>query len=428
MHILFIAPYPPSRIRIRSYGFLSHLSYNHKITLLVQVSSAQELADVEVLQKQGYEVIVVRESRKRSMLNSGVALLNSSPLQVAYAFSKHFLQMAYTLCEQRMFDVIHVEHLRGIASVGELARHYPLVWDAVDCISLLFQQTALSGHSVPLRMMAALEYKRTKKYEAQILHSLPYVVTIADRDRQALLNLHTASVNPIDVNSSTDVHIDVVPSGVDLEYFHPLRQERRPHNIIFFGKMSYHANVAAALYLYHKIMPLVWSQQPDVTLTLVGSKPPRALQRLANDPRVKVTGYVEDLRPYIREAQVMLSPTVYSVGLQNKVLESMALGTPTVVAFESAKSLSATHGQDLLVAKSIQEFVEYTLLLLNDSALHEKISQNGRQYVETYHDWHVITEQLIAIYQQSISTFANNHSSIVATEKNVSYPFATVSE
>ncbi len=409
MRILFIVPYPPSRIRIRSYGFLSQLKHKHDVTLLVQVASAQEMADIGVLQKQGFEVVAVRESRQRSMLHSGIALFGSSPLQVAYARSTRFLQAAYHLCAQRTFDVIHVEHLRGIASVSDLAQSFPLVWDAVDCISALFQQTATSGHSLPLRVTAALEYKRTQRYEAKMLQQLPHIITISEHDRRTMLALqHNSSMS--DSYNETNTNIDVVSSGVDLEYFHPMQQEKHPYNIVFSGKMSYHANIAAALYLYNEIMPLIWKQNSQVTLTLVGSKPPTSLQRLAIDPRVKVTGYVDDIRPYVRQAQVMVSPTVYSVGLQNKVLEAMALGTATVVATQSTKALSAVDGRDLLAAASAQEFADAVLNLLNNSDMRENISRNGRSYVEQYHNWQTMTERLVNVYEQAIETHRNSSS------------------
>ena len=412
MRILFIAPNPPSRIRVRSYGFLSQLRHQHQVTLLVQISSSQELADAEALQRQGYEVITVHELQYQAMLRCGMALFGSRPLQVAYANSERFLQAARHLCTQRSFDVIHVEHLRGIASVGKLAQKYPLVWDAVDCISLLFQQTAKAGHSLPVRTMASLEYRRTQQYEAGLLKQLRHVVTISERDRQALLDLHYTQAHSIETNDEDRTgSIHVIPSGVDLAYFHPVKQKRIPYNIVFSGKMSYHANVAAALYLYNDIMPLVWEQQPQATLTLVGSKPPKALQRLASDRRVNVTDYVEDIRPYIQMAQVMVSPMVYSVGLQNKVLEAMALGTPTVVTTPSAKALKAFPGTDILLANSAQEFAEAILLLFNEPELHEKMSIHGQRYVKQQHDWRVATEQLVTVYQQSIASFASTISS-----------------
>ncbi len=114
--------------------------------------------------------------------------------------------------------------------------------------------------------------------------------------------------------------IHVVPNGVDLDYFSPLATPREGNVVVFSGRMSFHANVAAASILTREIMPLVWERRPDVRLVLAGSSPPRSVRRLACDRRVNVTGYVADLRPYIGGATVAVSPTPYAVGMQNKVL------------------------------------------------------------------------------------------------------------
>lgn len=405
MRILFVTPYPPSRIRVRSYGFLTQLRREHEVTIATQVASEQELTDVEALRTQGFAVVTTEESKRQAALRSGMALLGSLPLQVAYARSQHFTQVVQELWAQRTFDVIHVEHLRGIASMEPLAQAHPLVWDAVDCISLLSKQTMVGGPSLPVRTVALLEHKRTQRYEGRIVHMLPHILVTSERDRQAMIELRrtqTASVAGND--EEAEATIRVLPNGVDLTYFSPLNQKRRRFNVVFSGKMSYHANVATALYLYRQIMPLLWQQQPETTLTIVGSKPPPSIQQLARDPRVEVTGYVDDLRPYVGRAQVMLSPMVYSVGIQNKVLEAMALGTPVVVAAQAAAALGTRPGRDLMVASSANEFAELTLRLMNDAELHATLSQCGRAYVEQQHDWRLITDRLVDVYQQAILT------------------------
>jgi glycosyltransferase involved in cell wall biosynthesis len=391
---------------VRSYGFLSHLRQAHEVTLVTPCVSAREHADVEHLRSQGYEVISVEESKRQAMLRSVRVLLSSTPLQVAYARSVHLRQTVERLCCERSFDVIHVEHLRGIASLEQLASTHPLVWDAVDCISLLFKHTMVAGPSLPVRAIARLEYKRTHRYESRVLNKLPYVAVTSQRDCESLVDLKR--LYQPDAQSSDEQPgqgICVIPNGVDLEYFYPTPEdERRPFNVVFSGKMSYHANVATALYLHQHIMRLIWKVRPEATLTIVGSSPPKAIQRLAVDPRVEVTGYVEDLRPYIRRAQVMLSPMVYSVGIQNKVLEAMALGTPVVVAGQAAASLEAEHGRELFVAGSPQQFADYALQLMNDEQLREQLSQHGRAYVEQHHNWGVLTERLVDLYRKAIAS------------------------
>ncbi|GCE23427.1 glycosyltransferase [Dictyobacter kobayashii] len=400
MKILFITPYPPSRIRVRAYGFVQQLCREHEVTILTQSSNAQEWRDCLALQQQGFEVIVVSEPRSYALARSGLALASSTPLQVAYARSGCFLHQAQLLCARKHFDIIHVEHLRGIASMDALVQDHPLVWDAVDCISELWRQTARSGPSLALRTVALLEYKRTKRYERQLQQKIAHIVTTSESDRQSLFALARSARLKEEPNPE---RITVVPCGVDLDYFAPSDQRYRPYNIVFSGKMSYHANVAAAQYLYHKIMPLIWRVEPAATLTIVGSHPPQSIQRLRLDQRVEITGYVDDIRPYIKRAHIMLSPMVYSVGIQNKVLETMALGTPAVISAHSAQALSARPGHDMFSATSAQEFATAALHLMRDAALREKISQQARQYVEQRHRWSDVTQQLVHIYQRAIS-------------------------
>ncbi|MGZ3629386.1 MAG: glycosyltransferase [Ktedonobacteraceae bacterium] len=402
MRILFVTPYPPSRIRVRGYGFLKELHCKHEVTVLTQCSSEQELSDVEVLRNRGFQVIAVQESKRYAVLRSGRALFSNSPLQVAYARSALFAQAIHDVTTQYAFDVVHVEHLRGIASMEQLAHMHPLVWDAVDCISLLCKHTMVAGPNLKVRMVARLELERTQRYEARLLSQLRHVVVTSERDRQAMIVLHRKHTGDVhNSDDALDLKLSVLPNGVDLDYFHPMPPDRRRFNIVFSGKMSYHANVAAVLYLYQQIMPLIWRQIPEATLTVVGREPPKAIQLLGRDPRIEVTGYVEDLRPYIRRAEVMITPMVYSVGIQNKVLEAMALGTPTVVAAQVAEALDARPGRDLLVAENAAEFAQQTVRLMHDVELHARLSQCGRRYVEEKHNWGVITDRLIDLYQHA---------------------------
>lgn len=407
MRILFVSPYPPSRIRVRGYGLLTQLSAKHEVTIAAQCSTEQERADVEALRRQGFEVVAVDESKRQAAIRTGLAALSALPLQVAYARSARFARVVQQLCSQRTFDVVHVEHLRGIASMGPLFETQPLVWDAVDCISLLSKHTMTAGPSASVRAVARFEHKRTRRYEASMLEVLSHVVVTSERDRQAMIDLRRLH-GSVDLTSSDEelgAGIRVLPNGVDLDYFRPFQQERQPLNLVFSGKMSYHANIATALYLYQQIMPLIWRQRPETTLTIVGSKPPKAIQDMAADPRITVTGYVDDMRSYVGRAQVMLSPMVYSVGIQNKVLEAMALGTPVIVAARAAESLGARPGRDLLTAETAQQFAQATLQLLEEAPLRATLGQNGRAYVERHHDWHIVTDQLIDVYERAIDAY-----------------------
>ena len=162
--------------------------------------------------------------------------------------------------------------------------------------------------------------------------------------------------------------------------------------------MSFHANVAGILTFVQQTLPLIWRQRPDVRLVIAGSAPPTSVRRLARDPRITVTGYVPDLRSYIGRATVAISPLPYAVGIQNKVLEAMAMGTPVVVSASAAAGLQTLDGQDLLVAETAEAFAASVLHLLTDQELWQTLSQHGQAYVAAHHDWDAIIEHLTELY------------------------------
>jgi glycosyltransferase involved in cell wall biosynthesis len=166
--------------------------------------------------------------------------------------------------------------------------------------------------------------------------------------------------------------------------------------------MSYHANIRMVLHLVHEIMPIVWESRHDVTLVIAGKDPPREIRDLAANPSIQVTGTVSDIRPYLQRATMAVSPLVYGVGIQNKVLEAMACGTPVITTSQAISALSVVPGQDVLVADTPESFAEAILRLFGDPIRQEQLSRAGRKYVEEHHNWNKIAIQLEDIYCEAI--------------------------
>jgi glycosyltransferase involved in cell wall biosynthesis len=155
-------------------------------------------------------------------------------------------------------------------------------------------------------------------------------------------------------------------------------------------------------------MPLIWRERPNVRLWIVGKEPPAAVRDLARDERVTVTGYVSDLRPYLAQAMVALSPMAYGVGIQNKILEAMALATPVVTSASACGSLAAIPGTDLLTGQSARELAQAALQLLQDPARARQIGESGRRYIEMNHNSTVVAGDLVHIYQEAIDSFSGS--------------------
>jgi glycosyltransferase involved in cell wall biosynthesis len=376
-------------------------------------------------------VIAAHQSKARSLWNSLRALPTNQPLQAHYSWNPALARSLEFEIRNSKFDIVHVEHLRaaryGLAirqsKIENRKSKIPTVWDSVDCISHLFAQAARHGRGFFARVITRLELPRTRRYEGWLVPQFDRVLVTSEVDRQALQDLVSSSKfhGPRSTpNSQFAIRnpqsaITVLPNGVDLAYFTPTNQPRDPATLVYLGRMSYHANVAAVLYLVREIMPLVWAQRPEVRLIIVGSDPPRQIRALAGPqsairaahgppPRgnpqsaIVVTGTVPDVRPYLARATIMVAPMVYGAGIQNKVLEGMATETPVVCTPLAAAALQARTGQDLLVEETAPGLAAAILRLLNDANLCNQMGQAGRRYVEAHHNWDGIAARLEGVY------------------------------
>jgi glycosyltransferase involved in cell wall biosynthesis len=399
MRILFVAPYPPSKIRVRSSGFVQHLRQDHDVTLLLLCSNKREIRDARSLQHEGYAVIAIRDRRFWKMLRALRALFSALPLQVAFDSSARFGEAIRQQLATGRFDLVHVECIRALGALPEVLP-IPVVWDAVDCISLLYELGGKAGATSLLRWLGTFEAQRVRAYERIQLFRFSQVLVTAERDRQALLEIAGGETGA--QTGQRMPTITALSHGINLDYFQPSWQERLPETLIFSGKMSFHANIAGVFFLTQQIMPLIWQQRPGVRLIIAGSNPPARIRRLAQPGRIEVTGYVPDLRPFIQRATIAVCPLPYAVGVQNKILEAMALETPVVASPQAAAGLQAIPDQDLLVASEAEEFANAVLRLLSDKELRTDIGAHGRKYITVFHNWKQITRQLLPVYEQSV--------------------------
>lgn len=408
MRILFVAPYVPNPVRVRPYEFLRALAQRgHEITLATLWSSEEERAGLDALRPLCHRIIEAELPLARSLWNSVRAVPTPTPLQARYcAVPELHAKVEAALAAQRP-DVVHVEHLRGspyalqARSLLFAARpSVPVVWDSVDSISFLFEQAARQSRSLKSRLMTRVELGRTRRYEAFLVGQFYRTVVTAQSDADALTALARAQDVPL------PRPIAVVPNGVDMVTFHP-DGELLPdvagsgRRIVLTGKMSYHANVSAAVRLVREIMPLVWAERPDAEVCLVGQNPSREVTALAHDgpdQRVVVTGSVARIAPWLRGAAVAAAPVPYGAGIQNKVLEAMACATPVVASPQAASALKTVAGRDLLVENDDAAFARAILLLLNTPQRGAEMGAAGRAYVEQYHSWQSSAAQLEAIY------------------------------
>ena len=407
MQILFVCPYTPTPIRTRPYNLIrTLLERGHSVTLATLVENENEQRILQEFAEKGVRVLAERFSKRAAGLNVIRALGMGKPLQAVYSWRAQLAKriVSEIVIAHPHFDVAHVEHLRG-AQYGvwiqtQLPGHIPIVWDSVDCISLLFEQAAHVSRNAFGRTVTRFELPRTRRHEAWLVNQFPRVLVTSPKDKRALEELG----DKFDARTHDADQIIVLPNGVDLDYFAPMTLPRDDCSLILTGKMSYHANATAAMYLVNDVMPRVWTHMPNVRVQIVGQNPPREVAQLAqHDPkRVSVTGMVDDLRPYLAKATIAVAPIMYGVGIQNKVLEAMAMQTPVVTTELSVSALNVRRDEHVLVGNSAEDLASAIVRLLNDPVWREQVGVHGRRYVEQNHNWKKIIEQLERIYNEVI--------------------------
>lgn len=407
MNILFVIPYTPSLIRTRSYNLIqSMLTLGHQVSLATLTESEADEKSAADLEKAGVQVIAVPHSKAKAMLNMVGVLPSRHPLQSAYSWNTALFAAIKAHIDAQPIDIVHVEHLRGAKfgqqlmqtmQAGQL-RHVPVLWDSVDCISYLFQQSSKESRNLSKKLITAFELPRTRYSETNLVAEFDHVITTSPIDKKALRELQP-----------NGAEIDVIPNGVALDYFgETLNVEKLPQTIVLSGKMSYHANVTAALYLVNDVMPLVWQANPDIKVKIVGSSPTPQILALATEhpAHIEVTGFVDDLRPHLQSATVAAVPILYGAGSQFKVLEAMASRTAVVATDRATSALGVTSGEHLLISKSAQEFADNLLQLISNPTERDAIAANGYGYVSQAHDWINIAETLATVYGNVIEANA----------------------
>ena len=408
MNILFVVPYTPNRIRTRPYNFICNLSRRgHSITLATLWENEQERTDLQGLEQNGIKIISAHLTKAQSAWNTLAALPTRVPLQAVYCWQPKLIRRIDSQLSNGHFDVIHVEHLRGVhyglwlkSRLLKSNRRTPIVWDSVDCISYLFEQAARSSRSLVGRLVTRLELNRTRRYEGRLVGQFDRLLAAAAIDKSALERLAKDYNHSKNIANANSENITVLSNGVDLDFFAPQDQPRESDTLVLSGKMSYHANITAALYLVNDIMPLIWSKRSNVRVWIVGKDPSASVRQLSTryPERVRVTGTVSDIRPYLSRASVAVCPVRYGAGIQNKVLEAMAMATPVVATPQAVSALQTRDGEHLLIGNGTEAFAETVVRVLEDGQLQQKVGQTGRRYVEKYHDWDAITKDLEAIY------------------------------
>jgi sugar transferase (PEP-CTERM/EpsH1 system associated) len=375
LYLVHRLPYPPDKgDRIRAFHLLRWLSGRAAVHLACLADEPVDAEAVAALGRYCERVAVVRLGAWSRWARAGGSLARGHTATEG-AFSAPALRA--TLRRWARQTRFHA----ALASASSMApylrldaiRDVPAVIDLVDVDSQKWREYAAAGRG-PRAWLHRLEGRRLRRLE-RTLPGWARAVTLVS---EAEADLYRGHVGPGPVHAVTN--------GVDLGAFRPAPGPEG-QGCVFVGALDYRPNVDAAQWFCREVWPGIRRRRPDAVLRLVGRRPTAAVRRLVDRPGVELVGPVPDVRPYLAAAAVVVAPLRIARGVQNKVLEALAMGKAVVASPQALAGLAVEPGTQALAAASPAAWVEAVLRLLDDPDLRRRLGVQGRRYVERHHDW-----------------------------------------
>ena len=386
MRVLYLTngfPFPLTSGYLRHYYFIQELAQEHDITLLEMARpSFQEEHRAALAPYTRHSEVFIAGERGQSPVKK--ALHTARSLGSENGSIGKLRGAIERLHAEQPFDVVLFSGKPTYAAIRTL--HLPpIVADFTDAASMRIR--GQMEHADPVKMPALwVKYQQMRRLEQQIVARADHLLFASERDRQAIM---AAASKPA----------SVMPNGVDVAYWKRACPELGRSAIAFTGAMNYRPNVDAALFLIEEVFPQVRQAHPEAELFIVGHSPVPELVAAGKRPGVTVTGFVEDVRPYLDRAAVFAAPLRFGAGIQNKVLEAMAMEVPVVATPLAADGLNTEHGArpPVKLAQTADEFARLINAELDARARNLAPDTAAREYILQHFVWPAIGERLRAV-------------------------------
>lgn len=386
MKILFIAnrfPYPPFRgDKLKIYNLTKRLSSRHELHLITFTEQKSDLQYLPELEKIFTKIEIIHLPKMQSVLNVGLGMLGSLPLQVNYFKSGAFKTRLKQLLDSNTYDAIHVQHLR-MAQFAIPYKNLYRILDLPDAFSLYWQRRKSVKRNVFTRLLDNIESKRVLKYEKYILDAFNLNLVCSNEDLQFLVDKHKIE------------NIRLLSNGVDTDKFKPMNHDySHQETLLFTGNMDYDPNVDAVIYFAEDVFPIIKKQFPNVKFVIAGQRPIDKVKALDNGKDIQVTGFIPELSEMYNSASVVVAPLRFGAGTQNKVLEAMAMGIPVVCSNIGFEGLGISDGEGAFMRTNANDFAHQVIELLNSESLRRSTGEKGVSVIRNNFSWDIISNTL----------------------------------
>ncbi len=374
-------PFPPNKgDKIRSFNLLKHLAQTYRVHLGTFVDDPQDWCYLPDVKGLCAETCFIPLHPRRARLRSLAGLVNGQPLTLPYYRNAALQQWVDRLLAGGAVRRVLVFSAAMAQYVAGERHGIRRVLDFVDMDSDKWRQYA-AGSRWPLRAIYRREARQLFRYERRMANTFEASTFVSQAEAQ-LFAQHAPE---------TAARVGYVENGVDTDYFSAARDYPNPYApdervLVFTGAMDYWANVDAVSWFARQVFPAIRAQAGDARFYIVGARPTPEVQRLAALPGVLVTGAVADIRPYLAHARAAVAPLRIARGVQNKVLEAMAMARPVLASSQAMDGIRTCPGIEALVSDTPAAMAQQALMLLSAADVDE-YGRRGRACVLQHYNW-----------------------------------------
>ena len=368
-------PYPVvGGDRLRMYNILKQLKLlGYEVTLISLVTQDDDIRGAMEHNEFYSKLITVPFNRKMAYLYAAKAVFNDKPFIVEYFYSREMQKVVDNLLKKENFDIITGYMIR-IAPYLEKYKDENIIIDFVDAVSMMYQRRIKNVQSLWDKFKIGIEYIKVKNYEKKCTKIFKMQTVISQTDKDYIEKFVKKS------------NIKIVGNGVDTEYYKPV-DYLKENKICFVGSMQYIPNSEAAIYFATKVFPLVKKSIPDAKFKIIGANPRKDLfEAVKGVEGVEITGKVDDVREYMKDCKVSVCPVKIAGGIQNKILEAMAMGIPVLTTPEGAEGIGVSE-EVLEVANSDEDYANKVIELIKNNEKNYQIGKNSREFIINNFSW-----------------------------------------
>ncbi len=382
MKILFLSqrvPYPPNRgDKITTWRLLERMRRRHEVAVIAFAHDASDWQAVRDLQDRRIEIVGFPHHPRWDRIRSLPLLLTSKPLTLG-VYGSRALQaevdrridgadLVYAYSSSMGAFFLRHDHVRRVMHFAELD-------------SDKWRQYAGRAR-FPWSSIYRREWKTLAAFETELAHAVDENVFCTPLEERIFREL---------IPGARSI---VIKNGVDLVRLKPAPENAEPGRLVFVGVMNYYPNVEGCVWFAREILPEIRARHPETRLTIVGAHPTDEVKALARLEGIEVTGFVDDPSVYLRRASISVAPLRIARGIQNKVLEAMAMGLPVVGTSAATQGIEGVPGRHFLVADDVHGQTAAVCDLLRDSARARELGMAARAFVEGHYDWEAVLAPL----------------------------------